>query len=129
MESINEVISKKDSFHFMWELLAPQGDFNNQAMWNSCRNYWNALSIQRQRQIYYTIREQKKHGEHVKDNPLFALQDCTPVPTNWNGRPGVNEMMKTTKMVIAKYKASSKYGTYTLAEAKLFEMTDVKPLN
>jgi hypothetical protein len=37
--------------------------------------------------------------------------------------------MKTTKMVIAKYKASSKYGTYTLAEAKLYGMTDVKPLN
>ena len=37
--------------------------------------------------------------------------------------------MKSEKMVSAKYKPSAKYGVYTLKEARLFEMTDIKPLN
>ena len=35
--------------------------------------------------------------------------------------------MKTEKIVIAKY--GDTYGTYTAFEARLFEMTDIKPLN
>ena len=127
MESIGETLAKKDSFQLMWNLLAPQGEYNNRDLWNTCRNYWNALTLQRQRQIYYTLFWQKKRGETIKDNPLFAIQDCHPVPTNWNGRPGLNDMMKTTKMVSAKY--GQKYGIYTAKEAELFELKDIKPLN
>ena len=125
MEAINETIAKSQSFGYLWKLLSPRPEFLN--VENSCRAYWNTLTLQRQRLIYYALREQKKAGIPFKDNPLYAVQDCVPVPTNWNGRPGINEKMKTEKMVIAKYKAS--YGTYTLQEAKLFEMSEIKPLN
>lgn len=127
METINDVIEKRNSFQFVWQLLAPQGEYNNKELWTACRNYWNSLTLVRQRQIYYTLRWMKFRGERIKDNPLFAIQDCVPVPTNWNGNPGLNELMKTKPMVSAKY--HDRYGIYYAIEAKIFEMTDVKPLN
>ena len=114
-----------DTCQEMWNLLSPSPAFNN--CWNSFRAYWNTLTAARQRQIYWFLREQKRHGEFIKENPLFAIQDCNPQPVNWNGRNGINDQMKTQKMVIAKYNGS--YGTYTAGVARLFEMTDVKPLN
>ena len=129
METLSDTIAKRQSFSHLWKLLNPQGEYNNPQAYNTAMVYWNTLTIQRQRQIYYTLREQKRRGEPIKENPRFAIEDCTPVPTNWNGRPGINEKMKTEKMVIAKYPGSSRYGTYTLQEARLFEMTDIKPLN
>lgn len=116
---------EKTSFDYLWELLSPSPGFNN--VQNSCRGFWNALTLQRQRLIFYTLREQKRRGEPFKENPLFTLQDCNPRPTDWNGRQGINEKIKSEKMVIAKYQGS--YGTYTLQEAKLFGMTELKPLN
>lgn len=91
------------------------------------RSLWNSLTLQRQRQIYYILREQKRRGEKIDENPYFAVNNCQPHPTNWNGKQGLNDLIKSTKMVIAKYQGS--YGTYTAGEAKLFEMTDIKPLN
>ena len=109
----------------MWKLLSPSPAFSN--CWASFRDYWNSLTLARQRQIYWCLREQKRRGEFIKENPLFAIQDCNPQPTNWNGRQGINDMMKKEKMVIAKHQGS--YGTYSLGVALLFEMTDIKPLN
>ena len=116
---------ENSSCNIMWDLLAPSPSFKN--CWEAFRDYWCSLSLAKQRQIYYTLREQKNRGEYIKENPLFAIQDCNPQPTNWNGRQGINDMIKTEKMVIAKYK--DRYGSYTLFEARLFEMTDIKPLN
>ena len=91
------------------------------------RSLWNSLELQRQRQIYYTLKKQKERGDGIDENPYFAVNNCEPCPTNWNGRTGINDMMKNEKMVIAKYQGV--YGTYTAFEAKLFEMTDISPLN
>lgn len=112
------------TFDHVWALVGSPAYADRES---ACRNYWNTLTLATQRRIYYTLREQKRRGEYVKENPLFAIQDCHPKPTNWNGRDGINDLIKSTKMVIAKYQGS--YGTYTAGEAKLFEMTDVKPLN
>ena len=114
-----------DTFECIWRLLSPSGEYVSRK--DACRALWGALSVTKQRQIYWFLREQKRHGEFIKENPLFAIQDCNPQPVNWNGRPGINAQMKTQKMVIAKYQGS--YGTYTAGVAQLFEMTDVKPLN
>ena len=127
METIDDVIGKRETFHYMWQLLAPQGSYNNKEMWMSCLNYWNTLTTAKQKQIYYTIRWARYRGETIKSNPLFALQDCVAVPTNWNGSPRLNELMKCKKMVKAKY--GDRYGIYYAIEAQIFEMTDVTPLN
>ena len=114
-----------DSFDYVWELLSPSGEYLSRK--DACKALWRAFSIARQRQIYWYLREAKKRGEKIEENPYFAINNCNPQPTNWNGRAGINEQMKTEKMVIAKYRDS--FGTYSLTEARLFEMTDVKPLN
>ena len=116
---------EKTSFDHLWELLNPPPSFGN--VKDSCRALWNSHTVQWQRRMYWYLSEQKRHNEPFKENPIYVLQDTEPRPTNWNGRVGVNEMIKSSKMVIAKYEGS--YGTYTLKQAQLFEMTDVKPLN
>ncbi len=127
METIDDVIQKRSSFDILLQdVLYPIKPEYRDSI-GSARAYWNTLSLTRQRQIYYTLREQKKRGEPIKENPRFAIEDCHPVPTNWNGRQGINEKMKTEKMVIAKY--SSTYGSYTLFEAWLFEMKDATAAN
>lgn len=126
MDTIDTAIIKSQSFQHIWRLLNPSAVYSDRE--NACRNLWNALSLARQRQIYWAIREQKKRGEQVNPNPYFAINDCVPLPTNWNGRSGINTMMKSdTRMVKAKFKAA--YGIYTLFEAQLFEMEDITPLN
>ena len=131
MESLDEALTKRGTFRHVWALIDPQDEvYRSNESYNRCVAYWNALSLQRQRQIYWALREQKRRGEPFKENPYYVISDCVPIPTNWNGRRGVNDLMKSqTKMVSAKYKASAKYGIYTLFEAQLFEMTDIKPLN
>ena len=61
----------------------------------------------------------------------FLFSDSYPIYTvthfTHNVRLVRSLIIKKEKMVIAKYKGS--YGTYTAFEARLFEMTDVKPLN
>lgn len=116
---------EQTSCNLMWNLLAPSPEFKN--CWSAFRDYWHRQTLARQRQLYWYFREAKRRGDHIKENPLFAIQDCHPQPTNWNGKEGINSKIKTTKMVIAKYNGF--YGTYTSFEAKLFEMTDVKEMN
>ena len=128
METLDTVITKRNTFDHLLALIPIIPDQYRDRI-ASARALWNSLTIERQRLIYYDIRERLKRGEKVNPNPYFLIEDCTPVPTNWNGRPGINEKMKTEKMVIAKYPGSSRYGTYTLQEARLFEMTDIKALN
>ena len=118
---------EEHSFTCMWELLNPSVQYNDRR--DACRAFWNSITLFRKRQIYWYLREQKRRGEPIKENPLFALRDCDPQPTNWNGRQGINDMMKTEKMVSAYYPESGKYGIYTLQEAELFEMKEIKPLN
>ena len=88
---------------------------------------WDALTLTEQRRLYLYLLYKKWRGEEFYGTPYDIITNCRPYPTNWNGRPMVNTLMKSTKMVIARFNGS--YGTYTLDEAKTWEMTDVKPLN
>lgn len=127
METIDDVIEKRDTFDILLnKVLYPIKPAFRDAI-GSARSYWNTLSLMRQRQIFYTLREQKKNGVPIKENPRFAIEDCTPVPTNWNGKQGINDMMKTELMVIAKY--GDRFGSYTLLEAWLFEMKEATAAN
>ena len=98
----------------MWELINPSPKFNN--VKESFRAYWNSLTTDRQRQIYWYIREQKRRGVQLKPNPLYVLQDCDPQPTNYNQ----HELDKGTHYVIAEYKGA--FGVYPSGVARLFNM-------
>ena len=126
METLSQVINKRDTFNDFLALIPEiPAEFKDRI--GAARALWNTMTITRQRQIYYEVRKMLREGEKINPNPYFLINDCHPQPTNWNGRPGINSLIKSKKMVIAKYNGS--WGSYTLDEAKLYEMTDVKPLN
>ena len=127
METLDNVLLKRDTFDILLNKVLYPIDPKYRDSIGPARLYWNTLSVQRQRQIYYGLSLQKKRGEPIKENPRFAIEDCHVYPTNWNGREGINKMMKTEHMVVAKY--GDRYGSYTLFEAWLFEMSDAVAAN
>lgn len=124
-EPLDHVLKKQDSFPHMWALLAPKDEFRD--LYPICLKRWERLTYRQQQQLYWFIREKQRHKETVYENPLYAITYTHPFPHNRNGESGIDEMMKTNKMVSAFF--HGKFGIYTLCEATIFEMTHVKPLN
>ena len=96
-------------------------------MLKPAQELWFSISLQRERQIYVTLWEQKLRSVAIKDHPYYAIKDCVPIPFNWNGTEHLQSMMKNFKMVSARY--YNRYGIYTAQAAEAFQLTDVKPLN
>ena len=126
-ESIADVLvekTKKPLLEFM-KIVDPERKF---AFDDFLIKAWNALSLIEKRKLYLYVLYKKWRGEEFYGTPYDIITNCHPYPTNWNGRTCVNTLMKSsTKMVIALFNGS--YGTYTLDEAKLWEMTIKQPLN
>lgn len=126
MESIDDVIDKKMSkslFKFKG-LVDPE---NKHGFDTPLIEAWNALTLTEQRKLYLYLLYRKWRGIDIYGEPYYIIKNCHPVPLDWNGRIGINSLAKQGKLVIAKFNGS--YGTYTRDEAKIYEMTDVKPLN
>ena len=126
-ENLTDVIGKRfgDSLTYLLKLVDPEriypADLN-------LSKAWSRLSLNDQRKLYLYILYRKWRGLPVYGEPYAIIMNCHPVPFNWNGYTGINTLIKSsTKMVIAKYNGS--FGTYTLDEARVYEMTDVKLLN
>ena len=106
------------SFDYMWELLAPVGEFIYRE--RACRRLWETFNIDKQHEVYRRIRDKKRRGETVNPNPYFAIinnvDDGTPTaePTDWNGQhaPEPTE--------IACY--NGHWGMYTLSDIQLFNL-------
>lgn len=111
----------------MLDLLKPYIAPQNAHMIRPAKEQWNSIPLQRQRQIYVTLWEQKLRGVAIKDHPYYTIKDCVPMPFNWNGTEHIKSMMANFKMVSAKY--YNRYGIYTVQAAEAFQLEDVKPLN
>ena len=125
VESLDSALAKRDSFAYMWELLAPKDEYRDLSY--PCMRLWNKLSHRAQQRMYWFIRDKKRRGERVYNNPLYALMYITPHPYDCNGRTDLDDILKKCKMVSAYH--NGKFGIYTLTEATIFEMTHIKPLN
>ena len=126
METLDDVIQKKMSkslLSFMI-LVDPEKKYGFD---KPLIEAWNALTLEDQRKMYLYLLYRKWRGEGFYGTPYDIINNCHPYPTNWNGRPLINRLIKETKMVRAYYNGS--YGIYTLDEARVWQMTDVKPLN
>ena len=126
METIDDVIQKKMSkslLSFM-KLVDPdrKHGFNTPLI-----EAWNALTLVQQRRLYLYLLYRKWRGEGFYGSPYDIIKNCHPYPTDWNGRPLINRLMKETPMVRAKYNGD--YGIYTRDEANVWEMTEIIPLN
>ena len=125
-EPLEHVLKKRDSFAIWWEMMAPdEKKFGD--LYTICMRRWNNLSYREQQRMYWYMNEKKNRGETLYENPLFALTYTKPHPYNWNGKEGIQTMMKTKKMVCAFY--DGHFGIYTLCESTIFEMTHITPLN
>jgi len=82
----------KTSFDYLWELLAPTGEFVYRE--RACRRLWDTFNLIKQQDIYRRIRDKKRRGEFINPNPYYAIvnnvDECAPAaepPTNYFGRP------------------------------------------
>ena len=126
MESLNDVIDKKmsKSLLCLLKLIDPNCKFG---LDKNLIEAWNRLTLNNQRRLYLYLLYRKWRGEGFYGIPYEIVNNCHPYPTNWNGRPIINRLMKENKLVRAKYQGD--FGIYTLDEAKVWEMSEVKPLN
>lgn len=123
MEAIANVIDKKGSIEKFWKLVDPENHYS----YNTAIKEWYLLTITEQRKLYLYLLYRKWRGIDIYGEPYYVIKNCHPVPFNWNGVPGVDTLLKQGKLVIAKHNGS--YGTYTLDEARVWQMDDIKPLN
>ena len=126
METLSDAIDKKlgKSLYCFKGLVDPANTFGFDT---PTIDAWNRLTITEQRRLYLYCLYKKWRGEPFYGTPYDIIANCHPYPTNWNGRQLVNRLMKENRMVSAKYDGS--YGTYTLDEARVWQMTDIQPLN
>ena len=126
METINDVIEKRfsKSLIYLLKVVDPE---RNYAVDQLLAVTWDALTLSDQRRMYLYLLYKKWQGHTFYNSPFEIISNCKPYPTNWNGKPMLNRLMKETKMVRAWYNGSS--GLYTADEARVWQMQDIKPLN
>ena len=126
METISDVIAKtehKSLYAFMGII-----DPDHKIAWSRCLiETWNRLTLEEQRRLYLYCLYRKWRGEGFYGTPCEIIVNCHPYPTNWNGKPLINRLMKENKMVSARHDGN--YGIFTLDEARVWQMSDLKPLN
>ena len=125
-ENITDVIDKRfgDSLTHFLKLVDPERRYKADLKMSKA---WSRLSLNDQRRLYLYLLYRKWRGEGFYGTPYEIVNNCHPYPTNWNGHPMVERLLKEHKMVSAMYQGL--YGVYTVEEAKVWQMTDVKPKN
>ena len=123
-ENIDDVIAKKGNIEYLWKIIDPE----NKHPYATCLDKWYRMSLTEQRRLYLYLLYRKWRGEPFYGTPYEIISNCHPYPTNWNGRPMINTLIKSsTKMVRAKFDGS--YGIYTLDEARVWQMTELIRIN
>ena len=125
LESITDVVEKRfsDSLIAFKKLIDPERKYEIDLETSKA---WSRLSLIEQQRLYLYLLYRKWRGIDIYGEPYAIIKNCHPVPFNWNGHTGINSLVKENKVVIAKHNGS--YGTYTKDEARVWQMTDVKPL-
>lgn len=126
MESIDEVLSKRqnNSLVAFMKVIDPERRYPIDLELGKA---WNALTLNEQRKLYLYCLYRKWRGEGFYSTPYGIIVNCHPYPTNWNGKPLINRLIKETKLVTAKFDGS--YGIYTRDEARVWEMPIKEMLN
>ena len=118
VESIDEVMAKKGSIEHLWKIIDPE----NRYPYKTCLDGWYRMSLTEQRRMYLYLLYRKWRGEKFYGTPYDIVTNCHPYPTNWNGRPMLERLIKDgTPMVRAFFDNS--FGIYTQDEAKVWDMT------
>ena len=121
METIDDVIAKKGSIEHLWDIIDP----DNKYSYKTCIDVWYRMDITEQRKMYLYLLYKKWRGEGFYGTPYDIITNCHPYPTNWNGRPMLDKLLKDgTPMVRAFFETG--YGIYTKDEANVWNMTRIE---
>ena len=121
IESIDDVMSKKGSIQYLWEVIDP----DNKYSYGPCLDAWYRMDLTAQRRLYLYLLYRKWRGEGFYGTPYEIITNCHPYPTNWDGRKMVDTLIKEGKIVSARFNGS--FGLYTRDEARVWQMTDITP--
>ena len=126
LECLDEALTKRfsDSLVEFMKLVDPDKKFSIDL---TLSKEWSRLPLVAQRKLYLFLLYRKWRGMDIFGEPYYIIRNCHPVPFNWNGQNGINELIKTNRVASAKYNGS--FGIYTYDEIKLYQMTNVQPLN
>lgn len=124
METLNDIITKRfsKSLVCLLKVVDPDRKYKVDAV---LANAWDRLSLDYQRRLYLYLLYRKWRGEGFYGTPYEIVTNCHPYPTNWNGKAMIERLMKESKLVHAKYNGTN--GIFTADEARVWEMTDVRP--
>ena len=90
---------------------------------DECLRMWSSFPEWKRKMLIDKINS----GEWVKPRLDWTIGDFNPQPTNYNGSTLIDDRMKDTKLVSAKFNGS--YGIYSYEEAIAFGMENIKPKN
>ena len=126
METIDEALAKRfgRSLVHLMKLIDPERRYSIDEHLGKA---WDALSLTDQRRLYLYLLYRKWRGEGFYGTPYEIVTNCHPYPTDWNGRPLADRLIRESKMVSAKYQGT--FGIYTADEARVWQMTDITPRN
>ena len=125
-ENLSDIISKRfgNSLTSFLKLVDPERKY---AADINLSKAWSRLTLEEQRRLYLYLLYRKWQGIAPYGTPYEMVTGCHPCPTNWNGKPMLNRLMKESKLVRAKYDGA--FGIYTADEARVWQMSEVKALN
>ena len=108
-----------DEFEPTWQALVETGTSKRNK--DATKRFWDTLAPEKQHQAYVRITQKAREGGFLQYDPIRAIKENIRRhqivgPTNYNGL----RLKAGVRYVIAKYHGS--FGTYSLDEAKLFDM-------
>ena len=125
---LEKLFIMETTFDYIWQLLKPTVEFSTRGRTEACRRLWDSFDLERQRYTYRTIRDKKRRGEFVDENPYFAIEDNSHAPKkptallppiiNHFGKP----LSRNTRYYIAWYNGEK--GLYTEEVVKAYHMSN-----
>ena len=107
------------SFDYLWHMLDQHGVIERYK--GEAATLWDSFTLEQQRQIYRSIRDNIRAGKFVNYNPVKAIRDNVPKktqqePTNFRGKA----IPAGVQVFSAKYNGA--WGMYTKADIERFHM-------
>ena len=125
LECLDEALTKRfsDSLVEFMRLIDPDKKFSIDL---TLSKEWSRLPLDGQRKLYLYLLYRKWRGLDIFGEPYYIIRNCHPVPYNWNGWNGIEELIKSKRLVKARF--NNGWGIYTKDEANLYKMDDIEPL-
>ena len=123
-------IYMEEEFEQVWNALVENGTSKRNK--DATKRFWDTLTPAQKHQAYLSITQKVRENKFVQYDPIRAIKENIRMhqmvePKDYNGNAAIEKLMKTTRLVVAKYGKGS--GIYTLADAEAFRMEVLRGFN